>query len=334
MCDVDVDVDWKAAAEKLRRELDYARSEAACERERRELMEYRVEELSALATHHPPTPTPAPPALTSQDLQTAAWLNFVSAAKRSHLNERDLLLVSGATLRQLIQHCGLAANPVEVARIELHWAKHQQQLDSVAVASPQTYTPTAAPYEAELLWENERLMRLQESQAYVPGPPEAPATPMAYAPHSAKGSGRAYSPQVNVVDVEHDFTVPPPALRSQLATRRSLSHRSPSQANPNAMRSPGGRQHQQAAASPDARVLPPYDVAGAVRMRVKPLGRVGGAGGGGGVTSSPQSAARSRITQGSLGSSSMVCRMVSGCFVCNIFCVPQAFCTATLFRGL
>eukprot|EP01064_Diplonema_japonicum_P009883 TRINITY_DN17301_c0_g1_i1.p1 TRINITY_DN17301_c0_g1~~TRINITY_DN17301_c0_g1_i1.p1 ORF type:complete len:281 (+),score=22.08 TRINITY_DN17301_c0_g1_i1:51-845(+) len=53
--------------------------------------------------------------------QEEIWRLFVSAVRHSGLTERDLVNVSEGTLKALAGHAGFAANPVDMARIEVQW---------------------------------------------------------------------------------------------------------------------------------------------------------------------------------------------------------------------
>eukprot|EP01065_Artemidia_motanka_P036188 TRINITY_DN4409_c0_g1_i5.p1 TRINITY_DN4409_c0_g1~~TRINITY_DN4409_c0_g1_i5.p1 ORF type:complete len:452 (+),score=65.25 TRINITY_DN4409_c0_g1_i5:52-1356(+) len=209
---------------------------------------------------HPPAPTPG--------AQMATWRDFVAAARRFRLTERDLLLVSAGTLRQLIAHCGFGGHPVDVARIELQW----RQLNEGGAQ------PLSSP-----------IRNRSPEPAALPPPPEPLAPPAREQSRCSRQSAsgrRARSAGANsrcsdsADKWDLDFV---PQKKPSLSRRADLSRRAASTSDPNLINP--GRQlaSGRRSASPDRTggrlALPPYGGDGRYGDRV-PLGR-------GGIVTSP-----------------------------------------------
>ena len=277
---------------RLREELESARGDASCVRERSTRLQHRIDELTlqleeerssrlratldfdASAANPPPTavpitsppaaaaassecpsvsdaalgdfkaPTPSarsPPSVflasppprvqlvsaaerpppSAAQLQAASWAQFVRAAARFSLSERDLFLVSAETLRQLVAHCG-EGNPVETARIELHWQQHNAEASMPPPPPPSTTIIKGSP--------KRRSVRRSAAAdaADTPSSPSVRRAPAVSAAAKAAAADAGASPA-------GEFCLRGGKRTPSLGNRRSLSHRGLSAANPNGM---------------------------------------------------------------------------------------------------
>eukprot|EP01059_Diplonema_ambulator_P032044 TRINITY_DN6088_c0_g1_i1.p1 TRINITY_DN6088_c0_g1~~TRINITY_DN6088_c0_g1_i1.p1 ORF type:complete len:415 (+),score=75.07 TRINITY_DN6088_c0_g1_i1:46-1245(+) len=181
------------------------------------------------------------------DAQIVAWKNFVAAARKFNLSERDLVLVSSSTLKQLIHHCGFGANPIDVARIELSWRQRNDlgldALDAASVRSHSVVMPTPSPCRPQ----SPTRSRGQASPGRYPSKARSRSASTNFKRTSTCG------------DEDEGFVVPVPVKKPTLSTRKCLSNRPASKSDPNDIKtgvtSPTGIRRY---ASREPHSLPPY----------------------------------------------------------------------------
>eukprot|EP01062_Namystynia_karyoxenos_P035599 TRINITY_DN2603_c0_g4_i1.p1 TRINITY_DN2603_c0_g4~~TRINITY_DN2603_c0_g4_i1.p1 ORF type:complete len:470 (+),score=104.00 TRINITY_DN2603_c0_g4_i1:96-1412(+) len=184
--------------------------------------------------------------------QLATWRDFVAAARRFRLTERDLLLVSAGTLRQLVTHCGFGGHPVDVARIELQW-RHLNESGMSCYDTVQQLPVPPPPPPAALPAPAPPPARLR-----TPSPAAAARSRTASARRSAAASAPCGDDSPR--DFDLDFV---PRKKPSLSRRSPLLQRACSAADPNLMVPRPAAHTGRRSASPErlrgGPALPPYD---------------------------------------------------------------------------